>query len=79
MVISGIEKELGAIYEAQRIENNELVYGIAVVKVDDEKSYLIQRFETDDFTDGTPALAYYICVKTDSVNLLEEIKEKLNC
>lgn len=30
MVISGLEKELGAIYEAKRIENDELVYYIPV-------------------------------------------------
>ena len=73
MIISGLEKELGATYEARRIMDDEVVYGIAVIKVNDEKSYLIQRFETDDMTDGTPALAYYIPVKTHSVILLEKI------
>ena len=33
MIISGIEKELGATYEARRIVDNELVYGIAIIKV----------------------------------------------
>ena len=79
MIISGLEKELGATYEARRIADNELVYGIAVIKVDDNKSYLIQRFETDDSTDGTPALAYYIPVKTYSVILLEEDEEDTSC
>lgn len=72
MIVLGLEKELGATYEARRIVDNELVYGIAVIKVDDEKSYLIQRFETDDSTDGTPALAYYIPIITCSVIHLEE-------
>lgn len=67
MIISGIEKGLGATYEARRIIDNRLVYGIAVIKIDEEKSYLIQRFETDDFTDGTPALAYYVPVTTYSI------------
>ena len=75
MIISGLEKELGATYEARRIIDNELVYGIAVIKVNEEKSYLIQRFETDDYTDGTPALAYYIPVKTYSVIFLEQDEE----
>ena len=44
MVISGIEKELGAIFEAKRIEDDNLVYGISIIKVDSNKSYLIQRF-----------------------------------
>lgn len=79
MIISGIEKELGATYEARRIVDNELVYGIAVIKVDEEKSYLIQRFETDDSTDGTPALAYYIPVITYSIILLEQIEEDNSC
>lgn len=79
MIISGIEKELGATYEARRIVDNELVYGIAIIKVNEEKSYLIQRFETDDFTDGTPALAYYIPVRTDSVISLEDIEEDPSC
>lgn len=69
MVISGTEKELGATYQAKRIENDEVVYGIGIVNdVDDKnKSYLIQLFETNDFTDGAPAMAYYIAVKTDSI------------
>lgn len=70
MIISGIEKELGAIYEAKRIENDELVYGIAVIKIDDNKSYLIQRFETNDSVDCAPALAYYIPVKTKSITFI---------
>lgn len=72
MVIQGMEKELGAIYEARRIEDNSKVYGIAIIKVDEEKSYLIQRFETDDFTDGVPALAYYVPVTTSSVKFIKE-------
>lgn len=78
MIISGLEKELGATYEARRIVDNELVYGIAVIKVDDEKSYLIQRFETDDSTDGTPALAYYISVQTKSVSFIKDEENKNN-
>lgn len=77
MVISGLEKELGAIFEARRIEDDSLVYGIAVIKVDCEKSYLIQRFETNDSVDGAPALAYYVAVKTSSIRLLNE-DEKFN-
>lgn len=72
MVIQGIEKELGAVYEARRIVDDSLVYGISVIKVDEEKCYLIRRFETDDFTDGVPALAYYAAVKTSSIRLLNE-------
>ena len=29
MIISGLEKELGATYEARRIMDDEVVYGIA--------------------------------------------------
>lgn len=72
MIISGIEKGLGAVYEAKRLENNQLVYGIAIIKVDNDKSYLIQRFETNDFVDGAPAQAYFIAVKTNSIILVED-------
>lgn len=72
MTIYGTEKCLGAMYEAKRIENDEVVYGLGAIKVDDEKSYLIQMFETDDFTDGVPARAYYVAVRTDSISKLEE-------
>lgn len=79
MKIFGLEKGLGAKYEAKRIEDDELVYGLAVIKVDDEKSYLIRLFETDDFTDGVPALAHYVAVKTNSVTPIEEIEEDNAC
>lgn len=78
MQIFGLEKGLGARYEAKKIEDNELVYGLAVIKVDDEKSYLIRLFETNDFTDGAPALAHYVAVKTNSVHLLEDDDEEDN-
>lgn len=67
MVIQGLLEELGATYEARKIADDELVFGVGVIKVDENKSYLIQRFETDDMTDGVPALAYYAAVKTDSI------------
>lgn len=72
MNISGIEKGLGASYGAKRIDDNEEVYGIGVIKKDDEISYLIQLFQTNDLTDGAPAAAYYISVVTDSIFILEE-------
>jgi len=72
MVIQGVEKELGAVFEAKRIEDNELVYGIATIKVDSKKSYLIQRFETNDSVDCCPAFAYYVAVETSSIRLLNE-------
>ncbi len=72
MDIYGSEKGLGASYRAISICDKEEVYGIGIVKVDDTKSYLIQQFSTDDFTDGTPALAYYVAVYTDSISLLNE-------
>lgn len=72
MVISGIEKELGAIFEAKRIEDDNLVYGISIIKVDSNKSYLIQRFETNDSVDCSPGLAYYATVKTSSIKLIQD-------
>ena len=39
--IYGFEQELGASYGAKRLCDNEDVYGIGIIKVDDEKSYLI--------------------------------------
>ncbi len=72
MQIYGLEKGLGAKYEAKRIEDNEVVYGLATIEVDDEKSYLIRLFETDDFTDGVPALAHYVAVWTNSVTEIED-------
>lgn len=72
MNIYGTERGLGASYGARRIENNEKVYGIGIIKVDDKKSYLIQQFSTNDFTDGAPALAYYVAVQTDSIFLLNK-------
>lgn len=78
MTIYGVEKGLDPVlYEAKRIENGEAVYGLAVIKVNEEKSYLIQLFETDDFTDGVPARAHYVTVQTNSVSLIEEDKD--NC
>lgn len=67
MEIIGTEKELGATYQAKRIDDGEIVFGIAVVKVDDKMSYLIQSFETNELVDGAPAMAYYIAVTTDSI------------
>lgn len=72
MKIYGIEQDFGASYGAKRIFDNEEIYGIAIIKVDDEKSYLIQRFETNDFTDGAPALAYYTAVQTESIFLINK-------
>lgn len=72
MNIYGIERGLGASYRARKICDNEEVYGIGIIKVDDEKSYLIQQFSTNDFTDGAPALAYYVAVQTDSIFLLNK-------
>ena len=72
MNIYGTERGLGASYGAKRICDNEEVYGIGIIKVDDEMSYLIQRFSTNDFTDGAPALAYYVSVQTDSIFLLNK-------
>lgn len=72
MNIYGIELGLGASYGAKRLCDEEEVYGIGIIKVDDEKSYLIQRFSTNDFTDGAPAQAYYVSVKTDSIFLLNK-------
>lgn len=72
MNIYGIERGLGASYGARKIDDNEEVYGIGIIKVDDEKSYLIQKFLTNDFTDGSPALAYYVAVQTDSIFLLNK-------
>lgn len=72
MQIYGLEKGLGAKDEAKRIEDNEVVYGLAAIEVDDEKSYLIRLFETDDFTDGVPALAHYVAVWTSSVTEIED-------
>lgn len=70
MVIQGLEKELGAIYQANRIENSEIAYGIAVIVADEEKSFLIQRFETNDSVDNAPGMAYYVAVKTKSVSTI---------
>lgn len=67
MVIKGLLKELGATYEARRIEDDELVFGVGIIKVDENKSYLIQSFETNDYVDCAPAMAYYTAVKTDSI------------
>lgn len=53
--------------KANRIENDEIVYRIGVIYIDEDISYLVQLFETNDFTDGAPGMAYYIPVKTDSV------------
>lgn len=78
MVISGIEKELGAIFEAKRIEDDNLVYGISIIKVDANKSYLIQRFETNDSVDGSPGLAYYAAVKTSSIKLIQDNEDEEN-
>ncbi len=75
MNIYGFEQELGASYGAERLCDNEDVYGIGIIKVDDEKSYLIQCFSTDDFTDGAPARAYYVVVKTDSIFLLDKLED----
>lgn len=41
MNIYGFEQELGASYGAKRLCDNEDVYGIGIIEVDDEKSYLI--------------------------------------
>ncbi len=72
MDISGIEKGLGASYGARRVDNDQEVYGIGVIKKDNEISYLIQLFQTNDFTDGAPALAHYTSVFTDSIFILSE-------
>lgn len=79
MTIFGSEKCLGAKYEAKRIENDEVVYGLAAIEVDDEKSYLIQMFETDDFTDGVLARAHYVAVRTNTITLLEDEYEDDSC
>ena len=71
MLIQGLEKELGATYQANRIENDEITYGIAVIVADEEKSFLIQRFETNDLVDNAPGIAYYVAVKTESVSLIK--------
>ncbi|MDE6292655.1 MAG: hypothetical protein K2L98_03125, partial [Bacilli bacterium] len=63
MVIFGLEPSLGASYGGKRIENDEEVYGIGIIKVDEEKSFLIQQFNTNDGVDDAPALAYYVGVK----------------
>lgn len=75
MNIYGIERGLGASYGAKSISDDKVVYGIGVIKVDDEKSYLIQQFLTDDLTDGAPAQAYYVAVQTESVFLLDKDDE----
>lgn len=72
MVIFGLEPGLGASYAGKRIENDQNVYGIGVIKVDEEKSYLIQQFNTNDGVDDAPALAYYVAVQTDSIRMLSE-------
>ncbi len=75
MVIFGLEQGLGASYAGRRIENDEEVYGIGIIKVDEEKSFLIQQFNTNDGVDDAPALAYYVAVKTDSLYMLNEEDE----
>lgn len=72
MVIFGLEPGLGASYGGKRIENNEDVYGIGVIKVDEEKSFLIQQFCTNDGVDDAPALSYYVAVQTSSIYMLSE-------
>ena len=78
MVISGLEKELGATYQAKRIEDDQVVFGIGVIKVDEEKTYLIQMFQTNDSVDGSPAFAYYIPVKTNSIVSFNSFDVQLN-
>lgn len=75
MVIFGLEPGLGASYAGKRIENDEEVYGIGVIKVNEEKCYLIQQFCTNDGVDDAPALSYYVAVKTDSIRMLSEEEE----
>ncbi|MBE6146836.1 MAG: hypothetical protein E7168_00720 [Firmicutes bacterium] len=49
------------------MEDNQVVFGVGVIKVDDEKSYLIQLFQTNDSVDSSLAMAYYSVVKTNSI------------
>lgn len=72
MIIFGLEPGLGASYAGRRIVDDEEVYGIGVVKVDEEKSYLIQQLRTNDDVDGAPAFADYVAVQTDSLYILSE-------
>ncbi|MDE6142229.1 MAG: hypothetical protein K2G03_06460 [Bacilli bacterium] len=72
MVVFGLEPGLGASYSGNRIENDEKVYGIGVIKVDEEKSFLIQQFCTNDGVDDAPALSYYVAVQTSSIHILSE-------
>lgn len=41
MIFQGLEKELRAIYQANRVENDEIAYGIGVIVANKEKSFLI--------------------------------------
>lgn len=72
MIIYGLEPGLGASYAGRRIVDNEEVYGIGVVKIDEEKSYLIQQLRTNDGVDGAPAFADYVAVQTDSLYILSD-------
>ena len=73
MVITETEKELGACVGGMSVDSDEMVYGVGVVKKDAEISYLIRRFETNDFTDGAPAMAYYLPVRTNTIEFYDKV------
>ena len=58
------EKEF---FTAKRIIDNQIVYGMGVLYVDESKAYLIDHFEQNISVDGAPCYCYYQAVIPETV------------
>ena len=64
------DKEL---YCGKRIYDNETVYGMAVIPVDENRAFLVDRVEENTMTDGAPCLCYYEAVLPNTVKKLDQM------
>lgn len=76
MADKGILPKNKELYSGKRICDNEIVYGMAVIPIDESKALLVDRVEENTMTDGAPCLCYYVAVVPDSVtNITEDLED----
>lgn len=63
------DKEL---YRGRRIMDNEWTYGMAVLPIDERRSFIVHRVEENTFVDGAPCMCWYDTVIPSTV---EQVKK----
>lgn len=67
MAEKGILPEEKDIFSGKRIFDNQTVYGMGVLYVNESKAYLIDHFEQNISVDGAPCYCYYQAVIPETV------------